>query len=445
MSRPEVVSGPHDATGRPLTGSKRSIDDEGGGSSSAPPSKRAERCDSCSPLSESSEERARSERHYMVRADDKFDCERYNVVKQLGKGTFGRVVEMWDEQERKSVAVKVVRAVDKYHREAEIESEILLEVQSGCSTELPIGHLLRTFASHGHFCLVFDKLGPSLYHALRSIRRDAERAAARKGARDHHEKKPLHAGRFFSLAQIARVARDCFRALAHLHSKRLAHTDLKPENILFAAPGRADTLSGGAGVVLIDFGGSTWEHEHHSSVVCTRQYRPPEVTLGCGWDESVDLWSMGCILAELWTGGVLFSTHDEVEHLALMERSLGSLPPGLVRRASGRKVEKNFRHGVLRWPDRAYDRDSEAHVRNQPRLKDALRGEPHIAPLRWSAQLDSFHHLVWRLLEYEPEDRLSAADALRQTFVRGGDAPPEPAPVPNLDSSSASRSNPRQP
>ena len=47
--------------------------------------------------------------------------------------------------------------------------------------------------------------------------------------------------------------------------------------------------------------------------------------------------------------GVLFSTHDEVEHLALMERSLGSLPPGLLRRASGRKIEKNFRHGTLRW------------------------------------------------------------------------------------------------
>ena len=73
------------------------------------------------------------------------------------------------------------------------------------------------------------------------------------------------------------------------------------------------------------------------------------MTLGASWDSSVDLWSMGCILAELWTGGVLFSTHDEVEHLALMERSLGSLPPGLLRRASGRKIEKNFRHGTLRW------------------------------------------------------------------------------------------------
>jgi dual-specificity kinase len=50
------------------------------------------------------------------------------------------------------------------------------------------------------------------------------------------------------------------------------------------------------------------------SVVCTRQYRPPEVTLGLEWTHCVDLWSMGCILVELWTGAVLFSTHDEVQH-----------------------------------------------------------------------------------------------------------------------------------
>ena len=98
---------------------------------------------------------------------------------------------------------------------------------------------------------------------------------------------------------------------------------------------------------------------------------------------------------------MLFSTHDEVEHLALMERTLGSLPPGLVRRASARKMDKNFRHGTLRWPDRAYDRASEAHVRAQPRLKDALRGEPHIAPMRWVPQLADFYDLLWRLLEYE--------------------------------------------
>ena len=61
--------------------------------------------------SEAAEERA--EHHYMLRSGDEFDKERYRVMGQLGKGTFGRVVEMWDTSEKTAFAVKVVRAVEK--------------------------------------------------------------------------------------------------------------------------------------------------------------------------------------------------------------------------------------------------------------------------------------------------------------------------------------------
>ena len=99
-----------------------------------------------------------------------------------------------------------------------------------------------------------------------------------------------------------------------MHSIHLTHTDLKPENILLSvAIEKGESLPSLPEVALIDFGGATWHKDHHSSVVCTRQYRPPEVTLGLEWSYPVDLWSMGCILAELWTGCLLFSTHDEVE------------------------------------------------------------------------------------------------------------------------------------
>ena len=64
--------------------------------------------------SESSEAREeRAEHHYMLRVGDEFDKGRYTVVGQLGKGTFGRVVEMMDTVDKRPVAVKVVRAVEK--------------------------------------------------------------------------------------------------------------------------------------------------------------------------------------------------------------------------------------------------------------------------------------------------------------------------------------------
>ncbi len=269
--------------------------------------------------SEAAEERA--EHHYMLRKGDEFDRMRYQVVRQLGKGTFGRVVEMWDSVDQRAVAVKVVRAVEKYAREAEIEAEIIRELQRTlpAGRDFPIVRLHRTFEARGHYCLAFEKLGPSLFSALKTARTLAEVPTGGAGG-PSSERSVVRAGAgsYFTLPQIASVAADCFEALEHIHAIQLTHTDLKPENILLlGALDKGSVLPAQPRVALIDFGGATWQHEHHSSVVCTRQYRPPEVTLGLEWGQSVDLWSMGCILAELWTGALLFSTHDEVRRARL--------------------------------------------------------------------------------------------------------------------------------
>ena len=70
---------------------------------------------------------------------------------------------------------------------------------------------------------------------------------------------------------------------------------------------------------LIDFGSATFQEEYHSTVVSTRHYRAPEIILGLGWSYPCDIWSIGCILVEFFTGDALFQTHDNLEHLAMME------------------------------------------------------------------------------------------------------------------------------
>ena len=100
-------------------------------------------------------------------------------------------------------------------------------------------------------------------------------------------------------------------------------------------------------VRLIDFGSATFDWEHHSKVVSTRHYRAPEVILGnlftigikgnnstknpfflteLGWSQPCDVWSIGCIMFELYLGFTLFQTHDNREHLAMMEKILGPIP-----------------------------------------------------------------------------------------------------------------------
>lgn len=82
---------------------------------------------------------------------------------------------------------------------------------------------------------------------------------------------------------------------------------------------------------LIDFGSATFDHEHHSTIVSTRHYRAPEVILELGWAQPCDVWSIGCIMFELYLGITLFQTHDNREHLAMMERILGTMPYRMAR------------------------------------------------------------------------------------------------------------------
>lgn len=104
-----------------------------------------------------------------------------------------------------------------------------------------------------------------------------------------------------------------------------------------------------ATVRLIDLGSATFDHEHHSTIVSTRHYRAPEVILGIfcirtllpkfnsiselGWAQPCDVWSIGCIMFELYMGITLFQTHDNREHLAMMERILGSIPYRMGKRS----------------------------------------------------------------------------------------------------------------
>ena len=268
---------------------------------------------------------------------------RYKIVNDVGKGTFGRVVAAQDMKghsiTHKVVAIKIIRAVVRYGSQAEIEARILKRVnkyEAGNSagkghrdsrgTEL-IVRLLDTFwhadgkASSKHFCLAFERLGVSLYDFM-----------------EKHEYRPL------PMACVWDLGHQLLDALQFLHELKphsLTHTDLKLENILLQDPTSAEVWRDGVVVPrstrikLIDFGGATYDNEHKSKLISTRQYRAPEVILEQGWSTPADIWSAGCILGELALGELLFSTHDDAEHLKLMERRVGRFPNGMLKADSG--------------------------------------------------------------------------------------------------------------
>ncbi|CAI7866874.1 unnamed protein product [Closterium sp. NIES-54] len=93
------------------------------------------------------------------------------------------------------------------------------------------------------------------------------------------------------------IAKQILQALRFMHSLGLIHCDLKPENILIKSYSRCL-------VKVIDIGSSCFTTDHLCSYVQSRSYRAPEVILGLPYGPKIDIWSLGCILAELCSGQV---------------------------------------------------------------------------------------------------------------------------------------------
>lgn len=261
----------------------------------------------------------------------------------------------------------------------------------------------------GHCCLVFEKLGTSLYEFLKA-----------------HEYTP-----YPCFPHVRDFARQLLETLEFLHDTvGLIHTDLKPENVLLVsnatAPAPPGHNGGGNGngaqpqaqqaaavevpastrVKVIDFGGATYDDDaHKSTIVNTRQYRAPEVILELGWSFPSDMWSAGCIIAELYTGDLLFATHNNAEHLALMERGLGAFPREMLARSRVAPRFFDVGAGQSRWREEL-DKESQRHVRRQPRLEEVFVRH------RDSGIVE----LVAGLLEIDPKRRLSARQALAMPF-----------------------------
>lgn len=117
----------------------------------------------------------------------------------------------------------------------------------------------------------------------------------------------------------------------------MIHCDLKPENILLVHISRSS-------VKVIDFGSSTYENGQIFTYIQSRFYRAPEVIMGIPITKAIDIWSFGCILAELYTGSPLFTGEDEKEQLMCIIEILGPPPVEVVQIASKRDIyfDKNY-------------------------------------------------------------------------------------------------------
>ncbi|EEB05969.1 CMGC/CLK protein kinase Lkh1 [Schizosaccharomyces japonicus yFS275] len=333
--------------------------------------------------------------HYKVVANTNFTS-RYTILRLLGQGTFGKVVQCFDQVTKKFCAIKIIRSIPKYREASLIELRVLKTIsQNDPDNENKCIQLRDYFEFRKHVCIVTDLYSWSVFDFLKS-----------------NNYIP------FPAKHIQSFARQLFKSVAFLHELNLVHTDLKPENILLVSNAchavRSPTLGfvqkilDNCDICLIDFGSATFNDEYHSSVVSTRHYRAPEIILGMGWSFPCDIWSIGCLIVELFTGQALFQTHENSEHLAMMERIIGKFDRSFVNRAA-RPARKMFdSKGNAMYPLSNTPRKNVKYVESLKSLEQIF------APTCMENVL--LLDLLRKIFVYDPAKRITAREALWHSY-----------------------------
>lgn len=185
--------------------------------------------------------------------------------------------------------------------------------------------------------------------------------------------------------------------LKMLKRERVIHCDLKPENILLVNIWESR-------IKIIDFGSSCFEDQKVYTYIQSRFYRSPEVILGMSYGLPIDIWSMGCILAELFTGFPLFPGEDEQEQLACIMEVFGPPEKHLIENSTRKKLffdSQGKPRSVISSKGRRRKTSSKT-------LSQAIK-----------CQDAAFLDFLTQCLRWNPKTRLTPEQALEHPFVTG--------------------------
>ncbi|KAK9842364.1 hypothetical protein WJX81_008632 [Elliptochloris bilobata] len=313
----------------------------------------------------------------------------YVKNKQIGEGTYGQVYLANDKETNEEVALKKIR-MDNEKEGFPITAIREIKLLKNLEHENVI-RLKEIVRSQSHKC---NNMKGSIYMVFDYMDHDMTGLMERKAYK-------------FKPEQVKCYMRQLLAGLAYCHSNNVLHRDLKASNLLVNNKGI---------LKLADFGlarkyAPVVHNERYTNRVITLWYRPPELILGSEhYGPEIDMWSVGCIFAELLCGKPLFPGKDEADQIDKIGRVLGS------------PCEENMPGcSSLPW----------THMMKQIYKQNRLR-----QTMDQSKMTPGAMDLLSKMLTLDPKRRISAIDAFGDDYF--WKLPPsacDPSALPTYDAS----------
>ena len=319
---------------------------------------------------------------------------RYQILAYLGDAVFSKAVKCLDIKENKLVCLKIIKNHKNYFDQSLHEIKVLNFINVNGDPEKE--HFLKCidfFYFKEHLFIVTELLKDNLYDFY-----------------DYLTKNQIE--NYFTLPRLQVIAKQVLTSLKYLHGLHLMHCDLKPENILIKS---ISDMS----IKVIDFGSSNFTHDAFSSYIQSRAYRAPEVILGCPYDQKIDIWSLGCILAELYSGNVLFQSDSTQSLLVRIIGIIGPIPQWMYEK--GKTVKDIFVPERLLYMEVDPENNTNANVNVSSgsigkKKMHVIVPKRTLLKNRIHCEDQKFIEFIRFLLKIDPNERPNAEEALKHEW-----------------------------
>ena len=309
----------------------------------------------------------------------------FRIIDQVGEGTYSNVYSAINIYSQRNYVIKACRNKPNYNEAAEKEMRTLDTLSRLDPDHRHFVHYYGYIRYKDHYCLLFEKLGCSLYSAF-----------------EYRKFQP------FKIDTVRDISFQILSSLDILHRHKMIHTDLKLENVLlcgnFIDENGCDiyTKRKATNCRLIDFGslnsGSFWHHH----LATTRYCRAPEITMGLRWSYECDIWSFGCLMLELAIGSIPFDSRDPVECLFLIQNIMNPFPSWMWKQCSKKDLTENVRHGLIQQS--SFEKNKLNELLKKPSLKSILSFD------------SDFKDVILEIMNPNPVKRPTTSDLLEHPF-----------------------------